>query len=596
MSDSYRQQHDEESPLPRFVAFEALSAATRERLVAACRGEGEALLLSDRTGVVSLLGPSVVLGAVGGLVALRPLLARFGDLQRGSVSLATVAAGLALLFLGAPLYLRNRRQLARLPPGLYLFARELVDARQEPMHLLPTSRLSQIREKGGQLVLRFEGGEVRELPPKILAGELAQTLSLLGERLAAASARRDLAAQLRLDPFAEERRRWPATPQEPRPSPLLRWGVLSLLAGALLAWPLARAADDRSESEGIEQAIVARDDAVLKTYIDEGGRQHDRADAARLGVAAQASDGEGFFRYLRSGGRLREQADEALYLRYKARKDPADGYRYLAVGQRHRAEVDEEIFLHALPRGHEALEAYVEARGARADEVRALHLPRIALRRAVQERDLIALAEMARDHDDAYGRPPLVPELRAEAQAALDRIYERARADLKASSGLRTPVARGLDALLAHAARGHREVAVLVENHVEDRASDQDRDSVVWLDSYLEGAVPSALSAALRPHLLRFLPGNLARKGEAPGDPQAGLPWPRVEVRYTLRFAGSGRRKVVTHASARLLFFAAANQPAIEATLPMPPLSPHHHSAWFMGVLFRDAIQDELKP
>jgi hypothetical protein len=448
---------------PREVPFAALSPETQRSLLGGFSGEGALLLLRERVPLVGSPSGWMTLALGSAVFLAATLLTGFGDLRGGPRPVThggTTATALLLggIVLGAGLAWRAHRLRRNGPfdPGVFLFARDLVDARGPRLRILPTSRIEQILRERGDLVCVFSDGErISFSASKFSVAYLQGELHSLRDLLTRAETDDDRAALTWLDPFVHERPRWHELPQASRrgSSSTLRRPILlvapALLFGALASWPLSLFTAEQSDLAGIREAAHRKDSDTLAAYIrDVHARYPARkaADDALFALAHQDPGGAGFLAYLKSDGSRAIEASEELFVRLQKKDNRALQLPFLRYGQGpRRDQLDEEILAAAL--GAEdlrLLEDYAKV-GRRGAEIQREVLPRKRIARAFLESNPEVLrGQLAGTSDEA---------VKQEAREALASLYGAARKRLVAVTGLRTPLARALDGILVHAER-----------------------------------------------------------------------------------------------------------------------------------------------
>jgi hypothetical protein len=223
----------------------------------------------------------------------------------------------------------------------------------------------------------------------------------------------------------------------------------ALLFGALVSWPLALFTAEQSDLAGIREAAQRKDSDALAAYIRHvHARSPARkaADDALFALAQQDPGGATFLAYLKGDGGRAVEASEELFVRLQQRENRALRLPFLRYGQGpRRDQLDEEILAEAL--GAEdlrLLEEYAKV-GRRGEEIQRAVLPRKRIARAFLESNPeVIRGQLAGTSDEA---------VKQEAREALASLYGAARKRLAAVTGLRTPLARALDGILAHAER-----------------------------------------------------------------------------------------------------------------------------------------------
>lgn len=256
----YRSPAEDERSYTLF--FDDLPPATRASLAAASGDGSRALLRQLQTPwwhpsrwlTVALLS--------GALVAARLLhdstqISLAGIARRDAQQLAALVA-LEIAGLGAFAARRAQRRARgqQLRPGLYLFGRDLIDARPHDLRVWPTAMLSSVSSSGGRLTLCFHDGarfhfDAPDCDPDALAQHIEQARTAADQ----ATERGDLKALAALDPLAPERPRWGKN-KHPPPRPRRRAPWLLAAALPLLLFTLLCAA---GRALGIQHAVVAHE-------------------------------------------------------------------------------------------------------------------------------------------------------------------------------------------------------------------------------------------------------------------------------------------------------------------------------------------------
>ncbi len=393
----YREAGNEERPQELEVA--ALRPRTRELITQAIAGS--ACLLSLRPPVLLPRAALALLFTLGLVLPLTALVPQFGSLTPPRVSTESrkimLGAGLVSLA-AAALFALDRARLRRgLPfdPGLYLLPLDLLDARSPRLVVRPLSTLREItdnRDRHGQgqattLRLTFDDGALFTFPASHTdSTRLNADLSALRTSAELATAQKQTARLLSLDPFAEERPTWPARPdplppdrsrQPAWPLPILPFVLPPFLA--LLAPSLIEARDLASSRRCLAQATSDRDDEALRQIASQGGPLSEQADDVRYTIA-QAEGMPGLLRYFREGGLHPSRVDDILFTN-SMKADTLDALEdYLSQGRMHR----DEVFTHLYERGERdndvgALHVYERHHGPRQEDVVLGLLPRATL-------------------------------------------------------------------------------------------------------------------------------------------------------------------------------------------------------------------------
>jgi hypothetical protein len=558
---------------PRELDASSLPGATLRRLEAATHGDG-CLVLSLRPPLLlsrDALGLLLVLGVTLALAALAP---RFGGLEPPRLSRTTrtlaLAGGLLSLVGGVALAARARR-LRRgmaIDPGVYVFGRDLLDARGPRLVLWPLCGLRELRDEAGRrgaddgahegrrLRLVFEGGASFVFPAgSTSAAGLRAELEELRESADLASASGAIERLRWLDPLHDERARWaenPASPAAASDPPSWRVPAALLVApwlSVLLAPPLVVGRDLASDLTGIALAERAGDDEALRRFADAGGLLAARADRARLSGALASGSPQALSRYLHGGGMRPDEADARLFSAAAADGSVAALERYLALGRARRGEVFEQLLQRGTTSNDvEALHAYVRQHGPREEEVTQGLLPRAQLLSAGNAYFTVAAL---REHLAASAHPAR----RAAARHLLaERLDQRLASLPPPAPPPAAPPAPAPDAAAATldaralllAARRHDGRATLVVEQAPP-APRRAREAPLpsgstysparlggeaeqQLSALVRKALAQSLDEALEPGLVALEPPELSEATPSP----AGEPLPVLTATYTL--------------------------------------------------------------
>jgi hypothetical protein len=460
MEAPYRSEPDEEAP--RELSFADLSPETRRYLTDSCAGEGAVLLRCDPLPLVGSPRTWLALAALSGMALVLLLLRGFGDIRGGPRGVShgettLVAAALGGLLLGAGLGWRARRlrQPGAPEPGVYLFARELIDARGPRLRVLSTTKIEQIRRQAGELVCLFSGGERYRFPGgKSSAAYLQGEIRSLREVLEQAESAEDRARMARLDPLVHERARWHEFPaasrrgiREPTRRPVLLVAP-PLLLGVLASWPLCLWVAEESDLVGVHEAAARQDLERLARYRDHAFARYparSAAEEAMLRLARRSPRTDGYVAYLRGDGAQAAVASEELFQRLRQNEDDTELWlQFLRVGREpRRQQVEDILFERAKTRESLWLLEQLAAVGSRKEEISRKILPRRRIAQAFVEKDAAALRWFAKSAEDE--------EVRREARETLASLYRPVRERLVAVTGLRTPLARALHGALEKA-------------------------------------------------------------------------------------------------------------------------------------------------
>lgn len=526
--------------LPRVVAFRELSEETRRRLTEACTGRGATPILVARPALLGSPGRWAALLLAAQVLLAAVLLPGFGDISHGPrrVELAALLVVALLgwtLWLGALLLARSAllRGALPFPAGVYLFARDLVDARGETLYLVPTSTLLKVRGLSQRVELhfaaaRFSFDRTGETPAAIPAEVRA-----LRDALDRAEAQGDLATQRSLDPFVAERALWldAAPAQAPRRGlawlyqPVAPLVALATLLGGASSLMLPRFCE-QSDLRGIDRAARDHGNAELIAYLRASphhDRAHHAADEALFQNAMATDDVTPLLAYLEVQGERRVEASEVLFARASRRFSDdlwLDLIR-LGAGPR-RDEADEKIFWKALDEDNlELLERYGEV-GAQGARVRSSLLPRKKLERAVRQGNPRLMRGLI-DETLSLARRPSQETDQAIRKALVD-LYDGARLQLSSATNRRSPLAQGLDAALAQVAIEGGPLLLSVE-YGSPYSPYQDDPRSRFSEKFRQGA-RQALGIYLDSMLLPL------RDDVAPAPGQAPRVAPRVAISY----------------------------------------------------------------
>jgi hypothetical protein len=331
---------------------------------------------------------------------------------------------------------------------VYLFPRDLIDARGPRLRILSTAKIERIQRQAGELVCLFSGGERYRFPGgKSSASYLQGEIQSLRDVLEQAERAEDHSTIARLDPLAHERDRWgdlPAAPRRGIPEPTRRPVLLvgpPLLLAVLASWPLCLSVAEQSDRVGVHGAAARGDLALLAGYRDHIFARYaarHAADEALLALARRAPGAEGYVAYLRGDGEKAALASEELYQRLQQGEDDTEFWlRFLEVGREPRRQQAEEVlFERAIRQEGDGLLEQLARVSSRKEEIARKVLPRRRIARAFVEKDATALRRIAGLSADE--------EVGQEAREALASLYRPARERLEAVTGLRTPLARAL--------------------------------------------------------------------------------------------------------------------------------------------------------
>ncbi len=303
---------------------------------------------------------------------------------------------------------------------MYLFTRELIDARGARLRLVPTASLGRARKTGPGL--EFSLGDERFLfPTRLTPGELEQLLRVHRETLEWAEEHNDASAET-LDPLSLEREGWA---EAPAPQPEQGWAarvrgaapgfVQVPLLALSLTLSASRSLDLASDSWGVMQARRINDEAILWGFLTHGGRSSrsgPEASALLFRMIEATPDEARLKRFIGLDVEPREQAQDELFS-LALRSRPAWLYEFVSTGTGPRRDrIDAFLLEEAIEKNTvEALEFYATY-GSRGGEVRRVQLPRLRLELAIKRKDLRELRALT----DGPA------ETREEAAAALERL------------------------------------------------------------------------------------------------------------------------------------------------------------------------------
>lgn len=244
------------------LPFDELLPATKTSLAAASGRGSRVLLMQHQTPwwhpsrwfTVALLSGVLVAARLlhdSTQIALAEIARR--DAQQLAALVALEIAGLGAF---AARRAQRRARGQQLHPGLYLFGRDLIDARSHDLRVWPTTTLSSVSSSGGRLTLCFHDGarfhfDAPHCDPEALAHHIERARAAADQ----AAERGDLETLGALDPLAPERPRWGKSQPPPsrprRRAPWLLAAALPLLLFALLSMA--------GRALGIQHAVVAHE-------------------------------------------------------------------------------------------------------------------------------------------------------------------------------------------------------------------------------------------------------------------------------------------------------------------------------------------------
>ncbi|MCS6899665.1 MAG: hypothetical protein RMJ98_08070 [Myxococcales bacterium] len=431
---TYREGAEEERS--RCIPFGSLSGGSKMRLQAFLRNRN-AVLMEDQERLPASYWVWVLLGGVGlGLAAFAQFY-RFGDLSvspRSPILGSLIAGvGLAAALGGLPLGWVLWR-INRLPRGVFLLPFDLIDTRSDTIWIHPLSWLERAYQASdGRIRLQFQGGAVYSLPGPMTGAQLQERIYYVQQQVYQRAARGDEEALCRVDPFWEERGKWP-TDTPPQAPPTLPWKVwlgVALVAGFVLGQLLTPLVYQASDRQGLVLAGHEEDDDALLHYIQRGGHAAKEADEIRWWLARKNQEAGGLFRYLRTGGHHRDEADRMLVEQIQAKPSEEKLLRYIESGGREQDWADQMLLQLAIQEGTEAaLRAYVARGGKERLEVGQVLLPRLQIDQAVRGRNLPLLRLMASGPEQLplrqrVNREELSEMMRTEAQKALERLLQQ---------------------------------------------------------------------------------------------------------------------------------------------------------------------------
>lgn len=568
MPQSYRLLAGEEAG--RTVAFQALSATTQQSLSDAFQGRGALLLLRTPVPAVGTPRRWMALAAAGFALAssvVGPTLDAPLRLQASQV--ATLGVGLAAMLAAALMYLRLRRAGAVLP-GVYLFARELVDARTPTLGLLPTSQIEAIQPDRKHLTLLFRGGHRYTFPrgdasasDDEAAGDLLRQIAALRDRAEQAAAASDLAALQSLDPFIDERARWAddqVAPSQPSPAsslllrarPLL---ALSVALGAALAWPAARAGAALHDRLGIALARERGDTSTLLRFT----WKHPGA-----GVVA--------------AGDQHQKAIDALYDLVASSPDTDLRFTLLRIDDPRRRALDEDIFQKALASGdRRTLQRYASLPTLHAGQVAREHIPRLDLQEAHANTNIRKLWKIAESG--------AIDEIRKGARAAIVELYDHERAAFRDRTALGTPLAQMVEDALVFLTSHNHAIEASADGHaIGPIAADFERES--FRDEFnadARRAMVDALYAHVDSDVFRV---RGRADAELKPDPQS----PRLQLLYKLKPADAPAGETLVEMTIALMHAERVEPLRVELRFQGP--SPAEGEAFFKRL--RQVIEEAL--
>jgi len=482
----YRQQPPETTR--REVAFSALLPATRVRLAEACNGGWPLRVLASQqkfylSGRVlwALATCQVVLllfvlwaGQAGWSCPPRPpsFVLDKGDTWPELGLLAALMTPL-LLALRALLGL-HRGERRPFPPGVYLFARELVDARSEALKLYSTGAIHSIKKTG--IFPRYEvslcTGETFSFPAEIESStEVEQRILALRERVEESESRGDLATLELHDPFFEERGCWddlpPGEPPRGALSALARAAAASCAVVLLLAlvcdlWTLndARASKNKNTLASLSRSPMPLATLADRFWLSAAIETEDQTHLMLYSALGQHKEDAWEARERATGGRCQSrECWLGIYLICAWGRTADLPWIERSLPYRHGW-----IYSHSRTRyfasrpdiSHNSLDNALAPCG---DKIDAVAVARLDIKNAT-------LAPLQLDLLWVHAESEM-PEVRQEARAALGRLYGEAKAALQGQE--QTPWARAQGALFELLSARDLDVDYTITHEVEGR-------------------------------------------------------------------------------------------------------------------------------
>lgn len=512
MTESYRQSSSEEQI--RELTFESLAQPTQQRLRESFEDRGALVLLKDSASLLGTPRRWGTAGLFGWLPILAGIFASSGVPLRVSLSgLAVSGAGLAFSSFAAFMGWRSH-QAGVLRPGVFLFARELVDARKLPtLRVIPTSYLESVIPSGWRFVMQFREGERFSFSRNEAATrgydaiqELPAQIATLRERAERADSTEDMAQQRALDPFVEERARWQGE-SSPKPGVkrAVRGGIgrailASMALGAALAWPAAKLTAVLHDRAAIYQAAQDNDlDTLLRHTHD------DRLAETRWVVE----------------GKQNQKAVDALYSLLPSNADIELRFLLLNIEDPRRTELDDMLFQRVkLSADRALLQRYARQATRHADEVSRKVIPQLDLDNATSSTNLRGLWRLA--EDTSIDEP-----IQAKARATIDKLYAKERATLREKTRLATPLSRMGDEFLSVLSKSSLAAEALAEGHATGDFSaefDQHRASI---NTEARRAMVHAFYTHIDPDVFRV-------RAQSDAEDRADEQSPRLQLLYKM--------------------------------------------------------------
>lgn len=304
----------------RSVPFNSLPQRSRERLLACLNGkQAPQALLTDKTSMGFDIFAWAALEVIGWAILLVILIPGFGEYWSGNASqgfwaIVGYAIAVWLIVLGLLGIVRRIMLRKALPwvPARYVLPMDIIDARRETLKIFPLNELSDFQEthhhSNGRythtsFVFKFAGGGSQRFNMRGKARADATLAQFHAARSAVRQAieRRNTHALAPLDPLHDARvNDWKvvdgadrAANGVPRSGPtakrlpvlMNRAGLIGLLLGAILAYPIFHVRNERSKTQAAEvmlaEATATHDVRKLREIktIVPGSTHAQRADA-----------------------------------------------------------------------------------------------------------------------------------------------------------------------------------------------------------------------------------------------------------------------------------------------------------------------------